>query len=180
MTTLLAVDPGLIHPAAALFEDGVLVRASRVKVPAKLSKLDLGQRCLEVANLINSWLGSDLELPTAHPTELVIEWPKVYRGNKSKGDPADLFGLVGVGMCLAGVLQVPTTAVQPWQWIGNLPKTTKGNPLTSIRGQRIWSRLSEVEKQAVVLSHDAIDAVGIGLWKLGRLERRQSFIGASQ
>lgn len=179
MSNLLAVDPGLRYPAAAVFSNGVLIAASRVKVPGTNHKLELGQRVLNVANLIRNWTRIYLfERDWWHVDELVVEWPRTYR--RMKGDPADLFPLAGVGMALAGMFNVATFAPTAPEWIGNIPKTTSGDPLQSMRAQRIWSRLSDAENACVVLSHDAIDAVGLGLWRLGRLERRQSFIGATE
>ena len=166
MRNLLAIDPGLRNPAYALFRDGVLVRASRVKIPGTTHSLALGPRMVEVAMLIKQAVGLDAV------DDYVTEWPRVYRGIKGKGDPADLFPLAGVGMYLAGHYRVFADAPTAPEWIGNLPKTTTGNPLDSIRGHRIWSRLSDEERSRVTLSHDAVDAVGLGLWKLGRLERR--------
>ncbi len=169
---LLAIDPGLRYPAAAISKDGILVAASRVKIPGKYKDLERGQRCLCVARLIRDWVsGHGLKID-----EVVTEWPRTY--SRMKGDPADLFPLAGVGMAVAGMFDVPTTAPTAPEWIGNIPKSTTGDPLASIRAQRIWSRLSDAEKQCVVLSHDAVDAAGILLWKLGRLERRQSLIGS--
>lgn len=43
------------------------------------------------------------------------------------------------------------------------------------RGRRIWSKLSPAEQQLCPDQNDAIDAVGIGLWALGRLERVSVF-----
>jgi hypothetical protein len=43
------------------------------------------------------------------------------------------------------------------------------------RGRRIWSRLSEAERALCPDQNDAIDAVGIGLWALGRLEKISVF-----
>lgn len=171
--TLLAIDPGLRNPAAALFCDGVLVAASRVKIPTACHKLEMGQRCLEVAKLIYNQFAANRKID-----EVVTEWPRTYR--RMKGDPADLFPLAGVGMAVAAMtgaarVSAPTAA----DWIGNIPKSTTGDPLASIRATRIWSRLSDAEKACVVLSHDSVDACGIGLWKLGRLARVVSFIGAT-
>lgn len=174
MSTLLTVDPGLRYPAVAIFKDGVLAHASRVKIPGTSHKLEMGMRCLNVARLINVHVS-----PFCPVHELVIEWPRTYF-KSGKADPADLFPLAGVGMAVAGMFGVPVSAPTAPEWIGNVPKTTTGNPLGSIRGRRIWDRLSEAERLCVVLSHDALDAVGLGLWKLGRLEARKSFIGATQ
>lgn len=174
---LLAVDPGLLKPAAAVFIDGKLVAAERVKVPGALAKLPVGQRSMEVAGLIQGWAEQHFH---ASPDVLVIEWPQVYRAGKSKGDPADLLPLVGVGMAVAGLLQPgEVKSPTPAEWIGQLPKSTTGDPWASARGQRIGSRLSDVERGRVVPSHDAVDAVGIGLWSLGRLDRIRVFPGAT-
>lgn len=171
---LLAIDPGLRYPAAALFQDGILVAASRVKIPGTCHKLERGQRCLEVARLIRAWVASK----GFRVDELVTEWPRCYA--KMKGDPADLFPLAGIGMAVAGMYDVPVTAPTAPEWCGNIPKTTKGDPLLSVRAQRVWSRLSDAEKACVVLSHDAIDSVGLGLFILNRLERKTSMIGAAR
>jgi hypothetical protein len=174
VSVLLALDPGLRYPAVAIFNDGVLVHASRVKIPGTSHKLERGMRCLNVARLINVHVS-----PFCPVDELVIEWPRCYA--KLKGDPADLFPLAGVGMALAGMLGVPVSAPTAPEWIGNVPKSVgSGDALTSARGHRIWSRLSDAERSCVVVSHDSLDSCGLGLWRLGRLERRQSFIGASQ
>lgn len=172
MSTLLTLDPGLRYPAVAIFKNGVLAHASRVKIPGTSHKLEMGMRCLNVARLVNVHVS-----PYCPVDELVIEWPRCYR--IQKGDPADLFPLAGVGMALAGMLGVPVVAPTAPEWIGNVPKTTKGDPLESPRARRIWNKLTEAERACVVLSHDALDAVGLGLWKLGRLEATKSFIGAT-
>jgi hypothetical protein len=161
----LAIDPGLLKPAWALFKDDVLVRAQRTKVPGAYSKLPVGERCRQVAILIYN----DVTALEPAIDELVIEWPQVYRATKSKGDPNDLLPLSGVGMALAGRFGVPVTSPTPREWIGTLPKATSGDPLASPRGARIWSRLSDAERACVVLSHDALDAIGIGLWHRKRL-----------
>lgn len=173
MSYLLAVDPGLRNPAAALFIDGVLSRASRVKVPTAYHKLERGQRCLNVAKLIYDEYG-----PCGKIDEVVIEWPKVRR--RLRVDPADLFPLVGVGMAVAGLFNVPVTAPLPEEWLGgNTPKSKTGDPWDSPRGAKLKPRLSPEELACIVPSHDAIDAVCIGMWRLGRFERIRSFIGAT-
>lgn len=135
---------------------------------------DIGARCLAMARRV-------LTCCNAGVTELAFEWPQVYRGAKSKGDPNDLPGLAGVGMAVAGMLpglelvRSPT----PAQWSGQLPKSTTGDPWASPRGQRVRSRLSPAELGLVQAQHDAIDAVAIGLWALGRLAPRRVFPGAT-
>lgn len=56
------------------------------------------------------------------------------------------------------------------------PRTWKGNVPKAIMTERIVSRLSEEERALVVLTprskapeHNCVDAIGIGLWRIGRL-----------
>ncbi len=171
--TILAVDPGLRYPAAALFIDGRLLVASRVKVPGSLTKEPIGERMRRVARLILEW--------TTHlPHTVVCEYPQVYVTARSKGDPNDLLPLVGIGMHLAGLLDVPVLCPTPAEWLGgNSPKSTTGDPWTSVRGQCVARRLDAEERSRVTPSHDAIDAVGIGLWAVGRFERIQVLAGST-
>lgn len=179
---LLAVDPSINKPGVALFRGGKLIAAERVKIPEDLADLDLAERCQRVASHIIRW-GMAFEM---EPRALVFEWPQSYYG-KGKGDQNDLFGLVGVGMAVAGQLAVAlipreislvVRSVVPAGWAGQVPKSTTGDPWASPRGIRIKSRLSDEEIAAIVVSHDALDAVGIGLHFLGRYGRRRSRPGA--
>ena len=171
---LLALDPGLRHPAAALFRGGVLIAAERVKLDPSWKDLDPADRWVRIAGAIVRWgIGRNME-----PRWLVYERPQIYTAAKSKGDPNDLVGLAGVASALAGMLSyavasrdiaLGVASATPATWIGQVPKSETGNPWASARGVRIGSRLTEDERQAVVPSHDAVDATGIGLYFLGRL-----------
>ncbi len=193
--SILAVDPGLNNPAAAIFRFGKLVAASRVKLPAAWKKLDVAERCRLIAGRVHEWASAngvdeaamvrayELELAgdlagaetlrqARGVVRLTIEYPQIYPAGKQKGDPNDLLPLVGVAMCLAGRLDIPVQSFKPREWIGQVPKTETGDPWQSARGQLIWRNLEPAERAAVVPSHDAVDSVGIGLHSLGRLRRR--------
>lgn len=171
---LLALDPGLRHPAVALFRGGVLFSAERIKVDPTWKDLDPMDRWVRIAGAIMRWgMGRNME-----PRWLVCERPQIYRASKSKGDPNDLVGLAGVAGALAGMLSLAVAqrnialgvrSALPAEWIGQVPKSETGDPWSSARGVRIASRLSADERFAVVPSHDAVDAAGIGLFFLGRL-----------
>jgi len=81
----------------------------------------------------------------------------------------------------------------PAEWVGQLSKVCaycdgkkgrgrgkkrvlcpecKGSDWETPRGRRIRSRLSPAELALVPDQNDAIDAVGLGLWKLGRFTPR--------
>ena len=180
---LIAFDPGVDHPACALFRSGVLRCAERVRVdaPPDLPQVD---RCVRVAIAAARWaIALD-----ANPRYLIVEWPQVYTRGKSKGDPNDLLLLAGIDAAFAAIMSAAVSArdvalvlrsPKPAEWAGQLPKTTKGNPWDSVRARRIRSRLSEEELLNVESSHDAIDAVGIGLHALGRFERHVVFDGVT-
>lgn len=168
-----SVDPGVDYPAAAVFHYGVLTAASRVHIPTRVRDIEQeGERARQVVALIASWI---LERASgAQLVAVVHEWPKAYTQNKSKGSAQGLFPLAAIGAGVAIRLDVPAISPMPADWIGSIRKDTtlpKERSWESPRGRLIHRRLRELERAAVVLSHDAVDAVGIGAWALGRLER---------
>lgn len=170
---LFALDPGLRYPAGALFWQGRLQIAERIKVPTKLAKLSIGERTRQIADLIVEWYFSKVTTKQA-PDAIVYEWPFVYPGKTDK-DPNDLIPLAAMDAAVAARLQ-PRIIVSPLprEWAGGTKKTTTGDPWLSQRGQIVGRRLDVAgvgERALVVTSHDAIDAAGLGLWALGRLDR---------
>lgn len=166
-----AFDPGTDHPALALFDHGRLVTAERVRVPGKLAKLEAGERCRRIGDLVIEHaivkLGAHHLAP---PAALVYELPQFYGVGRSV--PPNKLALLAL-LCgaVAGVMHVPTLSPTPHDWIGNIKKATEGDPWSSPRGQLVAQRLRDDERAAVQATHDAIDAAGIGLWALGRLGR---------
>ncbi len=178
---VLAVDPGLTHPAAALVRGGALVGADRVTTDADWIELPILERCNRVAAQIVRWAVAH----GAEPRVLVCEWPQWYPG--SPIDPSDLAGLCGISGAVAGMLglgmaskDVALTCLSPKPaevW-GQVPKATTGDPWVSPRGQMLERRLSPEERVNVTKYHDALDAAGLALWAVGRWERIQVFPGA--
>ncbi len=174
---LLALDPGLNKPGVALFRGGKLVAAERVKIDRSYAHLPFGERCVRVAADIMRWgMGHNMS-----PRTFVYERPQIYdsRAGKGKGDPNDLLGLVGVASAVAGQLSLAMAmrdvclsvlSPTPAEWIGQLPKIETGDPWASPRGIRVRSRISTEEFTSILPSHDAVDATGIGLWAMGRLD----------
>lgn len=179
--TLLAVDPGLESPGAALFRDGVLIAAADIDVPNLGAGVSHGQRALAAANAIVSWALRQ----RAAVAIVAHEWPQIYAASKSKANPNNLIGMAAVDGavdCAFAILaaqrgqQLEVRTFLPAEWAGQLPKDThKGAYWKSPRGQRIWSRLTEHECSiARDVGHDAADAVGIGLHALARLGVRRA------
>lgn len=99
---------------------------------------------------------------------LIIELPQVYQGRAQKGDPNDLVNLAFEVGRIVATLDIPFETVKPRQWKGTVKK--------EIMLKRILSKLTNEELlliKGLGLSksqeHNCIDAIGIGLWKLGRL-----------
>lgn len=175
-TALIALDPGLLHPAAARFNAGRLVRAARTNVEASWSKLGIAQRQLTIAQAIVDWakhveIDHSLE-PARH---VVFEYPQVYSETKAMGvRPKDLLAILGVAEVTVGILagraHLRVYGPTPAEVWGKLPKATEGDPRENPRGARVWSRLDADERRGLELTHDAFDAAGLGLWLLGRFE----------
>lgn len=174
---LLAVDPSIRSPGAALFRAGKLVAAARIKFSID-TKLNDAERCLAAADAVAQWANQI----GAKPDAIAFEWPQVYTAAKSKGNPNDLIPMAGVDLALATGFTIAAAmrkvrlqllSCKPAEWIGQLPKTTRGSAKSSPRAARIMSRLDPGELSVVPDQHDAIDAIGIGLHFLGRLGVRR-------
>ena len=190
MSDLLALDPSVRSPGAAIFRDNVLLFAGKVTIKGPTgSWIHEGQRWQYVIEAIVGWAKDhDCILPST----IVYERPQIYTASKSKGDPNDLIALAAIGAgvvstyCEFGrqfgaastgrvVCPIPVQTPTPAQWAGQIPKATKGSAKDSPRAKRIMSRLSPVELARMPNQHDAIDAIGLGLHALGRLGIRRSY-----
>lgn len=176
---LLSVDPGLRETAFALFADGRLTRATLVRNPET------------VARGPAAWASMAFEFVRAIEgatfSTAVIEQPEQYAvAGGRRGDVSELTGVVGA-------LSVPL-AYHANELIGVLPKVWKGSIQKEAHHRRILGtafyggamgerktfikevpgRLSPEELRAIDtahpkrLLHNVFDAIGIGLFQLGR------------
>ena len=156
---VLAVDPGVKATGLAFFDDYNLVGVTL----ARARSLELMIQALESARPVEMGV----------PEIVIIERPVVYRRG-GKGDPADLISVAivaGAAACTFGRgTWTETKFVEPRTWKGSVPK--------NIHNERIIDRLDDEErkilkdrlvKAPVKLIHNVIDAVGIGLYQLGRI-----------
>lgn len=178
---LVAVDQSMSAPGVAVFRDGLLI-ASTVLTQKKDLTMPIARRTTIVAFNVLEWIYSQV----TRVDEIVVEWPQIYTAVKSKGNPNDLLGVCGVGAALVALVLNRSHGVAtcksptPAEWAGQLPKLTKATSvMDSPRTTRVMSRLSPEEKKHAVLKHDAIDAIGIGLWALGRFAPTRNFPGAT-
>ncbi|NJN63553.1 MAG: crossover junction endodeoxyribonuclease RuvC [Acidobacteria bacterium] len=164
MTALLAIDPGLRTTGWALFEEigghSLLMQTGISRSSAKT--LD------EVAR------AHDENIPRLTSIDrVVVEQMQVYSIQKSKGDPADLVNLSLLGGYLAKGRGARSTYVDPGSWKGQRPKDAieplVKKYLTEAEVMRMDSYLAPIKAKSLL--HNAYDAVGIGLWALGRWPR---------
>ncbi len=140
MGTLLSIDPGK-NAGLAWFVDAVLTRCGLT-----------GPEPIEAR-------GDD---------HCVSEFPRIYPGQRSKGDGNSLLSVArDAGRLTSAFEENQITWVAPRTWKGTVPK--------AVMAKRILAALSPEERVLVphlpkTTLHNVIDAIGIGLWHLGRLK----------
>lgn len=183
-TDILTLDPAAGGTSAiARWSAGVLAEVKLVRGVSAMPGESPGSRCHRTVARIHEELVSWHRRQVA-ASILVWEWPHVYQRERSHADPADLLALAAVGGAVAAAaaslwLGLVVMTVEPGEWSGQVPKSKTGDPWASPRGRRIHERLTPAERDLVPRSHDALDAVGIGLHTLGRFAPRRVFPGAS-
>lgn len=145
--SLIAIDPGVHRCGVAFFMDGQLQLAEYQE---------------------NSYLfGNEWETSRSY-RNVVVEMPRIYPGaQQRKGDLNDLLNLAAVvGRVEEKFKTAVVSRVFPQKWKGQVPK--------QVMNARVLSKLSDVERARILSvgakDHNTIDAVGIGLWALGRLK----------
>ena len=159
--TLVSVDPGVNATGLAVFEDEELV----------------GVRLLRAGSLrhmISVLVNEEWPVQFGYPETVIIEQPTVYRRG-GKGDSKDLISVAIVAGAAAAAygcesLDQTIKFVEPRTWKGSVPK--------KVHNERILDKLRILELQYFnmciddvpsSLAHNMIDAVGIGLYDLGRM-----------
>jgi hypothetical protein len=168
---LLSVDPGIRGTGLAVFsgDDHRLFEATYLESPC--TRGSGAAEAGTMASWVRGWITYD-------PTELALEWPRIYasriRAGDSPGDPNDLLALSGVDAALAALFwPAPATSYAPSDWKGQLTKEACH--------ARIMTRLDSSEARIVSAAtalakskaHNVLDAIGIGLHHLGRLARKR-------
>jgi hypothetical protein len=141
--TVVAIDPGK-DLGWAFFADGVLFACGLA-----------GEPRIEIFD------GAEI---------VVCEEPQIYR--RARARPDDLIKLTRiVGRCeeLARACGATFNVVKPARWKGQVPK--------EICHRRLEAKLSKLERSVLEADaagvparkrHNVLDAIGIGMWRLGR------------
>lgn len=171
---LLAIDPGLRGCGCALFDDGVLRAAAYVRGEGVPEDLLMLARATALG--VQWWVA---ERTTPYPDRLVLELPQTYGGRASRGDANDLLALAAVDGAVAVLFPLTSVqAIRPHQWKGGVPKPKSARGKYIVQ-ERILERLSAEEQERITwskaekLKWDVADAIGVGLWALGRFGCRR-------
>ena len=148
MTYRIAIDPGKLGAAYAIFDGEVLVHAGYVS----------GHSPETVAHAL-LW-----SIPARYrPTSGIVEKPQVYETRQQKGDQNDLIDVAEVVGAIRYALHssgVSMEEVRPAQWKGQIPKR--------VTKARVEAELSAIEFSTIQwpeakLRHNVYDAIHIGL-----------------
>jgi hypothetical protein len=168
---LLSIDPGISPTSGtgwALFHQSGSSSELRVAGLARPSDGELVVRCRGIVEQVIRGIG-DIVL-----NALVLEHMVVYPLPRMKGDPNDLLALAVLEGVFLG-LPVPTSGVHllpARAWKGQVPK--------EVIRDRIEAALAQPEREVLKgalagvngsVRHNVYDAVGLGLYALGRLHQ---------
>lgn len=160
---LISVDPGVYKMAVASWKDGVLKHAKNV--PLKIPRTSPAVVLSNWGRVGRSWYST---LGLAGPDLVVGEFPVVYPRGRGKTDSVDPNDIVLLAACAAAFYAGfdDLYLYYPSQWKAQVPK--------DICRQRIEAELTRTELAGIEKggpTHDIYDAIGIGLFHLGRLGR---------
>ncbi len=177
MTRLAAVDPGVHGCGVAIFDGGTLIEA-HYTCPSRNPFHKSEHACGLVTPGIPDIQGRG-NYARAHCTarealaamgwvdDLIVEHMFKYPG-MDKINVNDLLDVQTVAAMVAAS-HSSAISVYPPQWKGNVPK--------KIMTERIKKLLTPKERAILdagdwpkSLEHNVVDAIGIGLWRLGRLK----------
>lgn len=175
------IDPGINGCGLACFDtlNQKLLEAHYVR-PSSYSHGDTtAERVLRMATELMRYIS-----PQA---PVLIERPQIYTIGKGKGDPNDLICLAEIGACLMGMMGKPIAQVLPRQWkntmdpdvlIGRIRERLTNEEFATITFPEntcdlCRNRLGSACVKSACPMHNCFDAIGIGMWKFGRLERKR-------
>lgn len=180
----LSIDPGK-HCGWAYYEGSKLVATGLHKDPKRLLSDDPAPIASDIAAGVLAQLKvhQGVPLSLAREIEIVYERPQVYVPGVSVARPADLIFVAIVGATVAqacasyyrarGNTVIGIRSYLPVQWVGGRSKNVKKGPWENARAKHVAGRLTPEELDCVLADHNVIDAVGIGLYRIGRSEPKR-------
>ncbi len=171
-TKLISIDPGYRACGVSYFEERQLIAASLVEVKSD-KDIDPAEQFSLMGSAVADYVQS---LNVGQSFDLAIEYPQQYaRAPSPRESVQRLVGVIGsISSAIQGMtggLGVKVTTYTPRAWKGQVPK--------DIMNQRVLGRLIENEISSLPAypkskMHNVLDAIGIGLKHLKRLELKRA------
>lgn len=155
---LLAIDPGKRHCGVAIFRHGRLINAATVHT-TQTDPMGLARRVWDWYVNVRVPYGSD------GTVAVVVENPQSYRTDAIDEHLESLRNTITAIEELISPLR--PHKLRPFTWKGNVPKPIHHARLARILGPEA----SVILGQPPQIFHDTWDAVGLGLYALGRTGR---------
>jgi len=150
------------HPHGWVLRDAGLVTntATDINTQARETRAEVHSKVLRLLRDSGFHPGQ----PPLSVCEL-MEW----RPDDRRSNAQDLIRVATIGAAVAGMLSPEPAFVTPNEWKGQVPKEIMGSRiLHSLQ----WDEANRAGKDIPTnLRHNVIDAVGIGLWAVGRMQR---------
>jgi hypothetical protein len=155
MSRLLAIDPSLRGTGWAYFENTVLTHCGVVGGPNQLSNIEAVRAIRTSFHVVIA------------PDEVALEFPRIYpkgRGASDNVDPNDLLWVAAVAgaLCTLG----PPVTYYPSDWKG---QSKKEKTLRIVLQACNPAERAVIETVQGAKRHNAVDAVGIGMYHLKRI-----------
>lgn len=163
---VLAIDPGSVT-GWSYFVNGKLTKCGYVSIE----------------KIFKQTLWETFGIASFKEVEVILEGPAIYPvGKKQKGGKISDKDIVKLALRTGEIRQLLRGAGadtsytdQPKEWKGNVPKeVTKKRVLAVLDGDETKLIYSTMSARSKDLNHNMVDAVGIGLWKLGRKYRGET------
>jgi hypothetical protein len=161
---MICIDPGIDGCGVAFFSPaGKLTAACYVRSTASVGD-NVAHRVAAMAERVLKMIGRDAD------RLLLTERPQIYTWGKGKGDPNRLIPLAEICAFVAARWSGPWGTIAPRDWKG----TIDGDAMTErIKGRLSPEEMRNVVKSGVTVDHNTFDAIGIGLWRLRRLQKER-------
>lgn len=157
---LLAVDPGTTESGLAFFVDNKLRHVALV-------------RAKDVGTMLFALYTAPWPSECDNPDEVLIERPVVYpRDGIKKASSLITVAIIAGGAAVAFGCETWTSVdfVEPRTWKRQVPKKIHNERiLTALDPEETELVCSRFQSEPDSLQHNVVDAIGIGLYKLGRM-----------
>jgi hypothetical protein len=161
----MSIDPSSTRTGLAVWWGQHLVSVEARRARRRVAG-ESGPSVERMLRQLQHWTPLDTQL-------LAVEWPRVYAAGSRRIDPAGPLAVaaaagmwIGAAMCTARVGAPEVVIVEASAWKGQTPKQVMGERILRACTSRERALIGAIPDAG---REDAIDALGLGLWLLGRI-----------